>query len=149
MPLTITNSIHISAGHERVWKTLTDPAETKKYMFGCETVSDWNPGSPLLWQGDWEGKKMVFVKGEIVRIEPGKHLAYTVFDPNSAIEDIPENYLTVTYNLEQDSAGTQLTVTQGDYSAVADGARRYTESYNGGEGWNPILEKIKAQAEAS
>jgi len=116
-------------------------------MFGCETVSDWQPGSPLLWQGEFEGKPMVFVKGHIVRIEPGRHLEYTVFDPNGEIEDIPKNYLTVTYDLAGEDGHTKLTVTQGDYDTVADGERRYKESYNGGEGWNPILVKVKEQVE--
>ncbi len=146
----IINTIRINASPEKVWNALINPAETKKYMFGCETVSDWQSGSALLWEGEWEGKKMVFVKGSITRIEPGSHLAYTVIDPNNpAVADTPENYLTVTYDLTEEDGGTLLTVTQGDYSKVADGERRYAESYNGGEGWNPILEKIKAQVEGA
>lgn len=148
MPKTITNAILIHAPAESVWNALTNPAETKKYMFGCETVSDWQPGSPLLWEGEWEGRKMVFVKGHIAGIEPGSRLAYTVFDPNSAMEDIPENYLTVTYDLSEGDGGTLLTVTQGDYDKVAEGERRYNEAYNGGEGWNPVLARIRAQVEA-
>jgi uncharacterized protein YndB with AHSA1/START domain len=145
---TITNTIHINATPEKVWQALTHPSETKKYMFGCETVSDWKEGSDLLWEGEYEGNKMVFVKGKIVEIEPNRKLVYTVIDPNNpAIEDIPENYLTVTYQLHEDEDGTLLTVTQGDYSKVADGERRYKESYNNGEGWNPILTKIKEQVE--
>lgn len=149
-PRIITNTITINAPAATVWKALTDPSETKKYMFGCETISDWQPGSALLWQGEWDGRKMIFVKGNIVRITPGKHLSYTVFDPNNTtIPDIAENYLTVTYDLVEEGAATQLTVTQGDYNKVADGERRYNESYNGGEGWNPILAKIKAQVEGA
>jgi uncharacterized protein YndB with AHSA1/START domain len=148
MPLFITNSIFIAAPEARVWEVLTEPAETKQYMFGCEARSDWQPGSPLLWQGEADGKPMVFVKGTIVEIVPSRKLVYTVFDPNNpAMDDKSENYLTVTYELHEDEDGTLLTVTQGDYSNVADGQRRYEESYNGGEGWNPILEKIKEQSE--
>ena len=145
--LTVKNSITINAPAAKVWDALTNPEQTKKYMFGCETVSDWKVGSPLLWQANYEGKDTVFVKGSIVRIEPEKFLAYTTFDPNSAIEDIPANYLTVTYDLLLKDGQTLLTVTQGDYSKVADGERRYNETYNGGEGWNPILVEIKKLAE--
>ena len=148
-PATITNVIQINAPASTVWDALTKPEETRKYMFGCETVSDWKPGSPLLWQGEYEGQQMIFVKGNIVSIEPGRHLAYTVLDPNAMMDDIPENYLTVTYDLAEEGSGTWLTVTQGDYSKVADGERRYDEAYNGGEGWNPILVKIKGQVEAA
>src|SRR6266705_3563860 len=97
---------------------------------------------------NYEGKEMVAVKGNIVKIEPEKFLAYTTIDPNFAIEDIPENYLTVTYSLSEENGQTILTVTQGDYTTVADGERRYKEAYNNGEGWNPILVEIKKIVEA-
>ena len=89
---------------------------------------------------------MVFVKGNIAGIEPGKFLAYT--DPNSAVADIPENYLTVTYLLSEEGYATSLTVTQGDYSKVAEGAKRYKETVDGG-GWQPILDQIKKLVEES
>jgi hypothetical protein len=87
------------------------------------------------------------VIGKIVDIQPKHKLVYTTFDPNSSIENIPENYLTVTYALTEKNNITTLVVTQGDYSKVADGERRYKESYNQGEGWNPILLEIKKLSE--
>ncbi len=148
--LIVKNTITISAPSAKVWDALTNPEQTKKYMFGCETVSDWKPGSTLLWRGSYEGKEMVFVKGNIVSIDPGKFLAYTTIDPNNpAMKDVPENYLTVTYSLAEENGQTVLTVTQGDYNAVADGEKRYKEAYNNGEGWNPILVLIKKLVEES
>lgn len=145
--LEIHNSILINATAGKVWNALTNPEQTKKYMFGCITISDWQQGSPLLWQYHYEGKDVVAVKGAIKEINPGKFLVYTVFDPNSTMPDIPENYLTVTYSLKEDNGHTLLTVTQGNYAAVADGQRRYKEAYNNGEGWMPILTEIKKIAE--
>jgi len=147
--LVIKNSIEINAPSAKVWDALTNPEQTKKYMFGCETVSDWKPGSDLFWKGNYEGKEMVFVKGKIVGIEPGKFLAYTTIDPNSTIPDEPENYLTVTYELSSNNNQTVLTVTQGDYAKVADGEKRYKEASNNGEGWNPILVEIKKLVEGN
>ena len=147
--LIVKNTIVIDAPAAIVWDVLVNPVQTKKYMFGCETVSNWKPGSSLLWKGSYEGKDMVFVKGSIVTIEPGSFLAYTVIDPNNpAIPDIPENYLTVTYQLIEEKGQTIFTVTQGDYSKVAEGEKRYAETYNNGEGWNPILVQIKQIAES-
>ncbi len=146
--LMVKNTITISALPVKVWDALTNPQQTKKYMFGCETVSDWKIGSPLLWKGSYEGKEMVFVKGTIADIKPGKFLAYTTIDPNSTIADVPENYLTVTYDLKEENGKTLFTVTQGDYSIVADGEKRYKEALNNGEGWNPILIEIKKLVEA-
>ena len=142
-PLIIHNSITINVSIDKVWNALTNPAETKKYMFGCETVSDWKPRSPLLWKGSYEGKEMIFVKGIIVEMNPPHLLIYTVLDPNGTIEDIPENYLTVTYHLIENHNQTILTVSQGDYSMVADGEKRFAEASNKGEGWNSILFEIK------
>jgi uncharacterized protein YndB with AHSA1/START domain len=147
--LIIENKISIKASLSKVWDALTKPELTKKYMFGCETVSDWKVGSTLLWKGSYEGKEMIFVKGNIIDIQPQKLLVYTVFDPNSSIEDIPKNYLTVTYKLKHVNGTTFLTVTQGDYSIVAEGERRYKEAYNNGEGWNPLLIQIKEMLESN
>ena len=147
-PLIVKNSIAINAPASKVWDALVNPAQTKKYMFGCETVSDWKPGSELLWKGNYEGKDMVFVKGEIVEIEPEKFLSYTTIDPNSDIADVPENYLTVTYELKEENGQTILTTTQGDYSTVGDGEKRYKETVDGG-GWEPILVEIKKLVEAN
>ncbi len=148
--LIITNHIIINRDALKVWDALVNPEKTKKYMFGCETVSDWKIGSELLWRGEYEGKEMDFVKGNIVMMEPGKLLAYTVIDPNDPnIPDVPENYLTVTYTLKEESGATAFTVTQGDYSKVAQGEKRYQDSYNNGEGWNPILVEIKKLVEES
>lgn len=142
-PLMVISNISIKASALKVWDMLTNPSQTKKYMFGCETVSDWKEGSELLWRGSYEGKDMIFVKGNIIKIVPGKILSYSTIDPNSTIPDKPENYLKVTYELTEQDGEILLTVTQGDYTTVADGERRYKEAYNDGEGWNPILIEIK------
>lgn len=111
-------------------------------MFGCEPVTDWQVGSPLLWKGVFDGTELVAVKGTIVQIEPGTFLAYTTIDPNSPIDDIPENYLTVTYSIATEGNQTRLTVTQGDYAIVADGEKRYQDTLSEG-GWNGVLQQIK------
>ena len=146
--LFVKNTITIHAPAAKVWDALINPEQTKKYMFGCETVSDWKVGSTLLWQAEYEGKLMVFVKGEILDLQPEKLLKYSTIDPNSDIDDVSENYLNVTYELVSDKENTILNVTQGDYATVAEGERRYEEANNNGEGWNPILIEIKKLVES-
>lgn len=146
-PLIVTNEITIAAPAARVWTALTDPEWTKQYMFGCEPITDWKPGSPLLWKGTFNDVEMVAVKGQVIRFEPGSSLVYTVIDPNNpAIPDLPENYLTVTCKLTEQNGNTHLFVSQGDYSNVADGENRYRHTVDGG-GWTPILEQIKQLVE--
>lgn len=147
-PLIVRNSIKVHAPAAKVWDLLTNPDQTKKYMFGCAALSDWTVGSPLIWKGNFNGVELVAVKGTVTGIRPGEFLAYTTIDPNSTIPDVPSNYVTVTYTLTETSGETLLEVTQGDFTGVADGQRRYEETYNNGEGWNPILVQIKALAEA-
>ena len=59
------------------------------------------------------------------------------------MEDIPENYLNVIYSLEEQEGKTTLPVIQGGFETATDGEKRYQDSYNNGEGWNPILVEIK------
>ena len=117
-------------------------------MFGCETVSDWKTGSPLLWRMNYEGKEIIPVKGTVLDIQPNRLLKYTVIDPAAAYPDIPENYLNVTYELEEQAGNTILTVLQDGFEGAAEGEKRYKDVYNNGEGWNPILVEIKKIVEA-
>jgi uncharacterized protein YndB with AHSA1/START domain len=145
--LMVKNAIVINADAAKVWDVLTNPEQTKKYMFGCETISDWKQGSSLLWRGTYEGKEMIFVKGYILEIVPNRLLKYSVIDPNASYPDIPENYLSVEYKLEKQNGNTVLTVIQDGFENAAEGRKRFEETYNNGEGWNPILAQIKKIAE--
>ncbi|MGL6269133.1 MAG: SRPBCC domain-containing protein, partial [Chitinophagaceae bacterium] len=108
----VENHVTINGTLVQVWDMLTNPAKTKLYMFGCETVSDWKQGSELLWRGNYEGKEMVFVKGFVLHINPPKLLQYSVIDPNATFPHIPENHLNVTYELAEVNGQVVLTVNQ-------------------------------------
>ncbi|MGI4728051.1 MAG: SRPBCC domain-containing protein [Janthinobacterium lividum] len=146
-PKVVINTIAINAPSSAVWDALVNPQKTKIYMFGCETVSDWQIGSDLLWKGQHEGQEMVFVKGKILEINPGTYLKYTVIDPFATYADVPENYLNVTYEVIPQGPKTMLIVTQDGFETAADGEKRYLDVYNNGEGWNTILAEIKKVAE--
>lgn len=145
--LIVKNSVTINAAPAAVWDVLTNPLQTKKYMFGCETASDWKPGSSLEWKGVYEGRETVFVKGYVLEIVPNRLLKYSVIDPNAKYPDIPENYLSVEYKLESKNGATLLTVIQDGFEDAAEGEKRFRDVYNNGEGWNPILVQVKAIAE--
>jgi uncharacterized protein YndB with AHSA1/START domain len=147
MSLRASGAVLIAASPATVWDYLVHPQHTRKYMFGCVPVTDWQPGGPLLWQGTWEGVEAVFVKGKVVAFEPCSRLSFTTIDPNSTtVPDLPENYTTVDYRLETDGEGTRLTVTQGDFATVAQGEKRYAEVCEGG-GWQTLLETVKQLVE--
>lgn len=146
-PLVITNTITINAPAASVWDALVNPEQTKKYMYGCEALSDWEQGSPLIWKGEFDGVELIAVKGAVEEIVPEEYLAYTVLDPNGPYEDVPANYLLVTYSLHTSNGETTLTVTQGDYATAPDGDKRYKEAVDGG-GWSAIIAEIKKLVEA-
>lgn len=146
--LIVKNTITINAAPAKVWDALVNPEKTKVYMFGCETVSDWKVGSSLLWRMDYEGKEFIPVKGKVLAIEANRLLKYTVIDPNASYPDVPENYLNVTYKLEEQKGQTILTVMQDGFENAAEGEKRYKDVSNNGEGWNPILVQIKQLVES-
>jgi uncharacterized protein YndB with AHSA1/START domain len=142
--LIVRKSIRLKADSAKVWEALTNPELTKQYMFGCEALSDWKPGSTLLWKGQVKGEDKIFVKGNIVSIEPRKKLQYTTFGPDSGLKDEPSNYLTVTLELTPKGSETELVVTQGDFSTVENGEERYKHSLGN---WDYTLDGLKKVVE--
>ncbi len=129
---TIKTSIDVAAPVSKVWEALTNPALTPKYMYGCEAISDWKIGSPLIWKSVTDG--IVYVTGNVKVFEPNRRLDYTVFDPNSTMEDIPENHLTMTFELSENNGNAHVDISMGDFSTVANGEARYEDSIKGGDG---------------
>jgi uncharacterized protein YndB with AHSA1/START domain len=142
--LEIRKTVEVDAPVSTLWKVLTDNAFIQQYMFGCVAETDWQPGSPLLWKGAADGK--LYVKGHVVAIDAPHHLEYTVIDPNSTIEDIPENYLTMTYQLKEDGENASiLEIAQGDFAIVANGQNRYQDVLAGDD---HLMQAIRKLAEA-
>ena len=106
-----TAETEIAASPRQVWRALTDPDEIKKYMFGSQVVTDWRPGSSIVWKGEHEGKKYED-KGEILEFEPERRLKVTHFSPLSGQEDAPENYHTLLYELEGSGTTTRVALSQ-------------------------------------
>lgn len=141
--LFIRKSIEVNAPAEALWKVLTDNEIIPQYMFGCVAETDWKPGSALLWKGAADGT--VYVKGHVVAVDAPRRLEYTCIDPNDpAVPDVPENYLTMTYEIRKQGDGLLFEIIQGDYSKVAEGQKRYEDTLKGDD---YILTKIKELAE--
>jgi uncharacterized protein YndB with AHSA1/START domain len=126
--LMVKKAVTLNTDASKVWEALVNPKMTKQYMFGCEVVSDWKVGSPILWKGVSEGTEKIFLKGLIIKIEQGKLLQFTTMDPNADYPDEPDKRILATYKLVPGKGRTLLLVTQGDYSKVRDGEKRYNET---------------------
>jgi uncharacterized protein YndB with AHSA1/START domain len=109
--LVATARTEIHAPPSKVWQALTDPDQIQKYMFGSRVETDWKPGSPITWKGEYEGKKYED-KGEIVEVVQERRLKVTHFSPLSGQEDAPENYHTLVYELEESDGKTQVSLSQ-------------------------------------
>ena len=173
-----TARTEIEASPQEVWKALTDPALIGKYMFGTKVETDWKPGSPIVWKGEYEGKRYED-KGEILDVQPGKRLELTHYSPlsgdeasatmlalttgnfapltklaiggcplskswlpgtMSGLDDRPENYHTVVYELEQQGEATLVSLSQ-DGNESEEAAERSQST------WETILAGLKETVE--
>jgi uncharacterized protein YndB with AHSA1/START domain len=128
-------SITIHAPTSKVWDALTQPPLIKQYLFGTDVSTDWQVGSPIIYQGVWEGK-VYQDKGIILQIEPEKVLVSTFWSSLSGLPDIPENYKTVRYELSAEGSGTRLTVTQDNNDSEEEA--RHSE-----QNWEMVLKGMK------
>ena len=101
----------INAPITKVWDALINPYIIKQYMFGAWVVSDWNPGSPIYWRGEFEGKPYED-KGEILHIDTYKKLQYSHYSSQSKLPDLPENYHILTFELSNDGKNSVIRLTQ-------------------------------------
>jgi uncharacterized protein YndB with AHSA1/START domain len=128
-------SIKINASASKVWEALTTPSMIKQYFFGTDAVSDWKVGSPLIFKGEWQGKKYED-KGIILEKVPKKLFRYSYWSSMSGIEDKLENYVTVSYELSEKNDKTTLTIIQEN---IPDEKMKQHSEQN----WNKVLGDLK------
>lgn len=129
----------IDASADKVWAAMTDPDQIKEYMFGSLVETDWKPGSPIRWKGEFQGKSYED-KGEVLEVEPGRRLKVTHFSPLTGQDDVPENYHTVTYDLDEHDGHTHVALTQ-------DNAGSEEEAEHSSAMWQQMLDGLRKQVE--
>ncbi|MCI1752322.1 MAG: SRPBCC domain-containing protein [Flavobacteriales bacterium] len=131
--------LDINATPERVWRGLTTPTDVKQYMMGADLRTDWKVGGPVVWSGEFKGKKFED-KGKVLRFDKAEHLAYTHISPSSGEADKPENYREVHIKLSKKGDKTHLVLTQ-DNNPSAE-AKKESE-----KNWKMMMEGLKKVAE--
>jgi uncharacterized protein YndB with AHSA1/START domain len=137
--VTATAELDIKASAKQVWQALTDPGLIKKYFMGADVATDWKPGSPITWTGEYQGKAYQD-KGEIIDVVPEQRLQHTHFSPMSGQPDEPEHYHTLTYTLEQHGECTKVVLTQDNNGDEDEGERASST-------WATMLEGLRKTVE--
>ena len=134
-----TSTITIDAPPDRVWSVITDPVAIKEFMFDTDVVTDWSVGGPIRWRGVWKGKEYED-KGEVLEFVPPTRLVTTHFSPLTGEADVPENYHTLVWTLEEDADSTRLTLAQDNNGSPE--AAAHSQGM-----WNSLVQSVKAIAE--
>lgn len=134
-----TAEVDVDAPRSRVWQALTDPDQIAEYMMGSRVDTDWQPGSPITWTGEWEGKPYED-KGEVVEVDRERRLVVTHFSPLSGADDKPENYHRLTYELSDTDGGTHLSLSQDNNASDEEAERSQGQ-------WEQMLQGLKTTAE--
>ncbi len=132
-----STTVHAPAA--KVWDALTNPELIKQYLLGTQVICNWQVGSPIIYQGEWQGKPYQD-KGEILQIEPGKLLVSTFWSSLSGLLDAPENYKTIRYEMAPVGDDIKLTLTQ-DNNVTREAAQHSDEF------WNNVLDRLKTLVE--
>lgn len=136
---TAETKVSIDAPADKVWKALTTPELISKYFFGTKVASDWKEGSPITYEGEYNGTHYKD-KGIIKKFEPNKIFASTYWSSMGGKEDTPDNYNLVTYTLEEGHNKTLLYLTQDNIATDQEKMQSLTN-------WNSVLAELKKVAE--
>lgn len=137
---TNISKLTIRATPEKVWETLTQPAFVKLWQYGSQLKTNWKVGSEIKFVTEWEGK--VFEQwGKVLEFSPPVRLRYSLFAPRPDLEDKPENYFEMIYEVKAVGDQTHVEIIQEDHRPNA-----VQEPQQGEE--NPILKLLKQVAEA-
>ena len=137
MKSSITGQVKttIKARISEVWEALTNPEIMKQYFFGTDAITDWKIGNPITFSGEWEGKPYED-KGTILAFEVNNLIKYSYWSSMSVMEDKPENYFIITYELTGEDGDVVLTITQ--ENIPDEKLRDHAE-----ENWKMILSGLK------
>jgi uncharacterized protein YndB with AHSA1/START domain len=132
--------ITINANASEVWEALTSPEMIREYFFGTRAETTWKVGSPITFSGVYEGKGYKD-KGTILKVEPNRLLQYTYWSSMAGLEDKPENYVCITYEITEENGQTNLEVIQ--ENVPDEKMREHSE-----ENWRKVLSNMKQLLES-
>jgi len=148
---------YVATTPERLWAALTEPAFTRRYWGGTELHSDWEVGSPVLWQDP--GGEPRDLGQVVLEADPPRRLSYSWhgFQPQHAeffgwsaeefAERCAERRSKVTFDIEPRGAAVRLTVTHDDFSPGSVMRRAISGELPPSGGWPELLADLKTLLE--
>ena len=133
------STIVIHASRKKVWDILTRPEQVKRWQYGSDLVTSWEPGSDIKFSTSWEGQ--IFEQwGKVLEVKYPGSLKYSLFAPRPGLRDEPGNYFNMSYVLTEENGYTKLQIIQEDNRPGAVKEEPRDEA-------NPVLLALKAIAE--
>lgn len=130
----------IDAPADKVWKTMTSTDPADRFFMGATVDSDFQVGSPITFKGDYEGKSFED-KGQILEARPQRRLSFSHFSASSGQPETPDNYHTVTFDLQPDGDATKVTLTQANLTGgVSASDRLHKAQYE--KNWSGVLDGL-------
>lgn len=74
--LIASSNISINSTPQKIWNVLTNPKKVKIYLYGTKIKTDWKIGSPISFEGEYQGKKYQD-KGIIIDNQPLQTITYS------------------------------------------------------------------------
>lgn len=110
---TTDSIVKILAPASKVWRALTEPELVKQWQYGSDLLTTWEPGSAIVFRNEWNGQAFE-QKGTVLEFMQGSRLKYSLFFPGPDVQDIPENYFFMTYELTEGGGVTSVLFRQED-----------------------------------
>ncbi len=129
---------NIQAPIEKVWDALTNPHMVRQYFFGSELQTDWQVGNPIYFRGEFEGMPYED-KGTVLEFIPHQKLSFSYLSTWANLEDEPENYLSITYEVKPLGKQTSLSIVQSNYDEE--------KAKHSAENWKIVMEGLKKMIE--
>lgn len=150
-------STYIKTTPEQLWTALTEPAFTLRY-WGAALHSDWQVGSPVLWQEGPEGEPKDLDQ-VVLESAPYQRLSYTwhTFQPEHAAlfgwskerfaELLNEKRSKVTFVIEPVESAVKLTVTHDNFEPGSEMLEAVAGRKPHSGGWPQLLANLKTLLE--
>jgi uncharacterized protein YndB with AHSA1/START domain len=91
-------STELDTSLDTAWKALTNPAVLGRALFGSQVETSWKVGEPISFHGEWYGRHFED-KGKVLAFSPPRQLRFSHFSALSGLEEKPENFHVLTFEL--------------------------------------------------